>query len=116
MSKLLYAKTHEWIQVEGNKGKIGISEFAAKAMGDIVFVELPSVGAKVAAGKALCNVESVKAVSECFSPASGTIVAVNTELEDNPGKINEAALDAWIVEIEIDGLGDGLSETETIEE
>ena len=114
--KMLYAKTHEWIRVEGNRGKIGISEFAAQKMGDIVFVELPAVGDKVDAGKPLCNIESVKAVAECFSPASGTIVAVNGELDDNPGQINTNALEAWIVEIEVDGLPEGLSETDEIGE
>ena len=116
MSKLLYAKTHEWIAVDGNKGRIGISEHAAKLMGDIVFIELPTVGAAVSCGKPLCNVESVKAVAECFSPACGKITAVNDELDANPGKINESPMDAWIAEIEIEQLSDELSETEIIEE
>jgi glycine cleavage system H protein len=113
MATLYFSKTHEWISVDGTKGKIGLSDHAQKELGDLVFVELPSVGDRVEAGKAFLNVESVKAVSEAYAPATGIITAVNEELESAPEKINESAMDAWIVEIEVEKLADDLmSESE----
>lgn len=108
MSKRMYNKSHEWILVEGEVGKIGISEHAQKELGDLVFVELPEVDEEVKIGQAFMNVESVKAVSELYSPANGKILAVNEELESSPELINDSALDAWIVEISIEKLSDEL--------
>lgn len=96
-----YSKTHEWVNLEGEKAKVGISVYASEELGDIVYVSLPEVGDEVVAGETLCEVESVKAVSEIMSPVNGTIVAVNEDLEDAPESINEDALNAWIAEIEI---------------
>lgn len=94
-----YTKQHEWIKVEGNTGTIGITDHAQSSLGDIVFVELPKPGAEVAAGKAFGTVESVKAVSELFAPASGSVTAVNEQLATTPEKINEDAHSAWMIKI-----------------
>lgn len=98
---LKYTKEHEWIKVEGNKGRIGISDYAQHAMGDIVFVELPEVGASVSAGGDFCVVESVKGANDVYSPASGKVVEVNEALEDSPEAINEDPFGSWIAVIEI---------------
>jgi len=94
-----YTKEHEWIQVEGTSGTVGITHHAQEALGDIVFVELPKPGAEVAAGKSFGTVESVKAVSELYAPASGTVTAVNEELNTAPEKINQDAHAAWMIKI-----------------
>ena len=97
-----YTKTHEWINVEGNKGTIGISDFAQKELGDIVFVEAPAVGDQVKAGTQMGTVESVKAVSELNCPASGKVVEVNGELANSPQFVNEDPMGkGWIIRIEI---------------
>ncbi len=103
-----YSKSHEWINVEGNKAKIGLTDYAQKELGDLVYVNLPEVGSEVKCGEAFTDVESVKAVSEVLSPCCGTVVAVNDELENAPEKINEDAMNAWIVEVEVKGLADDL--------
>lgn len=99
--KLLFSKTHEWAAVDGKIAKIGISDHAQKELGDLVFVNLPEVGKTVKAGEVLCDVESVKAVSDLYAPVSGKIVKVNDELESEPALINEDAMGAWICEIEV---------------
>jgi glycine cleavage system H protein len=99
---LLYTPEHEWIRVEGEKAVIGISKFAQEQLGDIVFVELPEVGAQVEQGSPFGVVESVKTVSDLYAPASGKVVAVNKDLETNPEKVNsEPYGEGWIVEIEL---------------
>nr|WP_321499672.1 glycine cleavage system protein GcvH [uncultured Dethiosulfovibrio sp.] len=98
---LKYTKEHEWIRVEGNKGYVGISDYAQHAMGDIVFVELPEVGASVSAGGDFCVVESVKGANDIYSPASGEVVEVNEALEDSPEAINEDPYGSWIAAIKI---------------
>ena len=108
MDKLYFAKTEEWFLTDGKKGKVGLTDFAQNELGDLVFVEMPAVGTKVTGGKPLCNVESVKAVSEVYSPCCGTIVAINEDVEASPGKINESPMEAWIVEIEVEKLSEGL--------
>ncbi|MCL2675803.1 MAG: glycine cleavage system protein GcvH [Firmicutes bacterium] len=108
MAKLMFTKTHEWILVDGQKGKIGLSDYAQKQLGDLVFIELPALGAKVAAGRAFMNVESVKAVSELNCPATGFVLAVNNDLEAAPEKVNQDPMGAWIVEIEFESLCDCL--------
>jgi glycine cleavage system H protein len=107
-ANLKYAKTHEWVDVTGGTAKIGISDFAQSELGDLVFVELPEVGTEVACGKAFANVESVKAVSEIYSPVCGKVIAVNEELMDSPELINEKPYDAWFVEVEVKCVSDKL--------
>ena len=105
---LYYAQTHEWAETEGNLATVGISDHAQHELGDIVFIELPEKGKKVVAGKFLCEVESVKAVSEIYSPVTGTVVEVNEELESSPEKINENARANWICKIEFTSIPENL--------
>jgi glycine cleavage system H protein len=113
MSQARYSKDHEYVVVEGDLGTIGISEHAQAQLGDVVFVELPTIGDKLAAGAQAAVVESVKAASEVFSPVSGEVVASNSALESEPSLINEDAMGkGWIFKIrlsnpaEIDALMD----------
>lgn len=106
-----YTKEHEWIKVEGDTGTVGITFHAQKELGDIVYVDLPKVGASISAGKTMGSVESVKAVSDIYAPASGEVVAVNDELATQPEKLNQDPHGtAWLVKIrltnrqELDGL------------
>ena len=94
-----YTKEHEWIQVNGNSGTIGITHYAQESLGDIVFVETPKIGAELTAGKTFGTVESVKAVSDLFAPASGTVTEVNGELATAPEKVNKDAHGSWMVKI-----------------
>jgi len=95
-----YAKDHEWVRIEGDKARIGISDYAQDQLGDIVFVELPEVGSKLSKGDEFGTVESVKAVSELYMPVGGEVVSVNNGLEDAPEKVNNAPYtDGWMVEI-----------------
>jgi glycine cleavage system H protein len=96
---LKYAQSHEWMLEEGDRVKVGISDFAQDALGDLVFVNLPEVGDTVDCGEPFADVESVKAVSDIYSPVSGEVVAVNTDLLDAPEAINGAPYDAWLVEV-----------------
>jgi glycine cleavage system H protein len=99
-SELKYVKSHEWLNyLEPNRVRIGISDFAQKAMGDIVFINLPQLGDPATAGEPLCDVESVKSVEDIFSPVSGEITAINEKLLDHPELINADPYDAWIVEV-----------------
>jgi glycine cleavage system H protein len=118
-----YTKDHEWIQVSGGTGTIGITDYAQHALGDVVFVELPKVGAKVKAGDVLGTVESVKAVSEVFSPVTGEVAETNSELATAPEKINQDPhRAAWLVKIkladanEASKLMDAKTYTEYVEE
>jgi glycine cleavage system H protein len=101
-----YTKEHEWIKVEGDTGTIGITDYAQNSLGDIVFVELPKIGAKVETGKSLGTVESVKAVSDVYSPASGAVTAINEELTKEPERINSDAHSAWLIKLKLDGAPD----------
>lgn len=97
-----FTKDHEWIKVEGTKGRVGLANYAQDQLGDIVFVELPSVGAQINKGDVFGVVESVKAASDCYCPANGTVTAVNDSLGDEPGLINsDPHGDGWIFEIEL---------------
>ena len=96
-----YTREHEWIQVKGSTGTVGITDHAQESLGDIVFVELPKVGTQLQAGKSFGTVESVKAVSELYAPASGTVTAVNDALNQSPENINKDAHSAWMVKIEL---------------
>src|SRR5580658_7374184 len=96
-----YTREHEWIEASGNAATVGITDHAQDSLGDIVFVELPKVGAKVEKGKVFGSVESVKAVSDLYSPVTGTVVEVNEELATAPEKINTDAHGAWILKVEL---------------
>jgi glycine cleavage system H protein len=99
-TNLKFLKSHEWVEFTGdNTARIGISDFAQQALGGIVFVGLPEKGDTLTAGDSLGDVESVKAASDIISPISGVVTAVNEELNDDPGKINEDAYGAWLVEV-----------------
>jgi glycine cleavage system H protein len=99
---LKYTKEHEWIKVEGDTGTIGITDFAQHELGDIVFVELPKLGAKVEFMKAFGTIEAVKAVSDIFSPLTGEIVGVNTALETNAAVINTDPYgEGWIIKVKL---------------
>lgn len=97
---LKYAKSHEWVRQEGDTYVIGLTDFAQDELGDIVFVNLPQEGDAVSAGEAFSDVESVKAVSDVLSPVSGTVVAVNEELMDDPAKVNSDPYGAWFIKVE----------------
>jgi glycine cleavage system H protein len=101
-----YTKEHEWISVEGKIGTVGITDYAQNSLGDIVFVELPKVGDELDAGKIFGSVESVKAVSDLYSPVSGTVTAVNEELKDAPEKVNADANTTWMLKLELKDAGE----------
>ncbi len=96
-----YTREHEWIDVSGKTGKVGITDYAQDTLGDIVFVDLPKVGSTVEKGKTFGSVESVKAVSDLYSPVSGNVIEVNQELATAPEKINADAHGAWILKVEL---------------
>ncbi|MBF0521692.1 MAG: glycine cleavage system protein GcvH [Candidatus Omnitrophica bacterium] len=99
---LLYTKEHEWVSLEDNIATVGISDYAQEALGDITFIELPSVDDEIDQFGQLASVESVKAASDIFSPISGKIIEVNADLESEPGLINKSPYDkGWIAKIEI---------------
>ena len=98
---LLYSKSHEWVEFTSeNTARVGLTDFAQDQLGSLVFVNLPEVGDSVKVGEALGDVESVKAVSDVYSPLSGTVSAVNEELLDTPEAINQDPYGAWLVEVE----------------
>jgi glycine cleavage system H protein len=98
----LYTKDHEWIKVEGSIGTIGVTDYAQHELGDVVFVELPKVGAEIKAGQSFGTVESVKAVSEIFSPVSGKVTEINPELAEAPEKINQDPHGtAWLIKLQL---------------
>src|SRR6516162_725364 len=105
-----YTKEHEWIQVNGTSATVGITDYAQESLGDIVFVETPKVGAELTAGKTFGTVESVKAVSDLFAPASGTVTEVNGDLATAPEKINKDANGTWMIKVKLSNPGelDGL--------
>ena len=96
-----YTKEHEWVEVGGKTGKVGITDYAQSTLGDIVFVDLPKPGSKVEKGKVFGSVESVKAVSDLYSPVTGTVLEVNEELATAPEKINTDAHGAWMLKVKI---------------
>lgn len=99
---LRYTKDHEWVKVDGDVATVGISEFAVEQLGDITLVEMPDVGNEIKAGETIGIVESVKAVSDVYAPISGTVKAVNEELDDAPEKVNEDCFGAgWMLQIQI---------------
>ena len=101
-----YTKEHEWIQVNGNSATVGITDYAQESLGDIVFVDLPKQGAEITAGKTFGTVESVKAVSDLFAPASGSVTEVNGELATAPEKINKDANTTWMIKVALKNPGE----------
>ncbi len=107
MSSVNFSKEHEWIRVEGANAVVGITEFAQEQLGDVVFVELPEVGASVTKGGEAAVVESVKAASEIYAPASGEVTEVNQALADDPGRINADAMgEGWLFKIRLSDAAD----------
>ncbi len=103
LENLRYSKDHEWVAVDGEKATIGITDYAQHSLGDVVYVELPKVGDKLAAHDAFGSVESVKAVSEIFTPISGEVLEVNDSLNDAPEVVNNDSYgDAWMIKIKMD--------------
>jgi len=98
-----YAKSHEWVLIEGETATIGITDYAQSSLGDIVFVELPKVGQEIEAGSTFGSVESVKAVSDLYSPVTGAVTEINEALNDAPETINTAANDTWIIKVALKG-------------
>ncbi|MEQ2527225.1 glycine cleavage system protein GcvH [Robertmurraya yapensis] len=99
--ELRYSKEHEWVKIEGEQARIGITDFAQSELGDIVFVELPEIGDEVTANEPFGSVESVKTVSELYAPISGKVVEINEELNDSPEFVNESPYEkAWMIVIE----------------
>jgi glycine cleavage system H protein len=108
--ELQYTKSHEWVRTEDDTATVGITDYAQEELGDIVFVELPEEGATFEAGDSFGTVESVKAVSDIYSPVGGEVVEVNETLNDSPEKINEDPYgDGWIIKLRTSGEGDLLS-------
>ncbi|MCS7028253.1 MAG: glycine cleavage system protein GcvH [Bacteroidia bacterium] len=101
-SDLKYTSEHEWIRVEGNIGIVGITDFAQKELGDIVYVDIPVLGKTIAQNEVFGSIETVKVVSDLFSPVSGKVIEVNTSINDAPEKINRSPYDeGWLIKIEI---------------
>jgi len=102
VAQILYSREHEYVRVEGEEGVVGISDHAQAQLGDVVFAEVPPVGKKLKQGDAAAVVESVKAASDVFAPASGEVIAVNSEVESTPGLINEDALGkGWLFRLKL---------------
>ena len=116
-----YSESHEWIELDGDTAALGISKYAADSLGDITYVEIPMPGKAVAAGDVLCTVESVKAVSDVYSPVSGTVSEGNADLEADPGALNADPENTWICKISgvkasaLDGLMDAAAYAKFIE-
>jgi glycine cleavage system H protein len=96
---LKYTKDHEWVRVAADEAAVGITDFAQKQLGDVVFVELPEVGRTLSQGEVFGTIESVKAVSELFAPVSGEVVAVNADLGTHPDQVNSQPHDAWMIKV-----------------
>jgi len=112
-----YTESHEWVKIEGKMATIGVTDFAQHAMGDVVYVELPEVGASFVKGDDFCVVESVKGANDVYAPLSGKVVKVNEGLDDAPEKVNQDAFGSWIAEIECSDLSeaDGLMDAAAYE-
>lgn len=114
MSKVLYVKSHEWVEfLDDTTARVGISDYAQNELGDLVFISLPEEGDEVSVGESFADIESVKAVSNVYSPVSGNVKAVNEDLLDQPELVNSDAMDAWFIEVEnISDKADLLTEEE----
>jgi glycine cleavage system H protein len=96
-----YSKDHEWISISGTRGRVGITDYAQKQLGDVVYLELPDVGSQFKQGQVFGGIESVKAVSELYAPMSGRVVEVNTDLRDRPEAVNRDPHHAWMIVLEL---------------
>ena len=105
-AELKYTKDHEWVRVEGDHGIVGITDYAQKQLGDVVYVELPEIGAKLKQGQSFGTIESVKAVSELYSPVTGEVVEVNSALKDKPETVNKDPHASWMVVIKLANPGE----------
>jgi glycine cleavage system H protein len=101
-----YTKDHEWIDVSGDKGKVGITDYAQSQLGDVVYIDLPDVGRRVKAGESFGTIESVKAVSELYAPVSGEVVEVNSALKDKPDTINSDPYGSWMIVVRLTNAGE----------
>lgn len=111
-----YLKSHEWVRIDGDIATVGISDFAQSELGGIVFVNLPQVGDTVEAGVSFADVESVKSVSDVFSPLTGTVCEINEEIIDNPQLINDSPYSAWFIKCDKFTLSDELMNCEQYKE
>ena len=115
-----YTKDHEWIELAGDRGRVGITDFAQQQLGDVVYVELPEVGAKLKAGQSFGTIESVKAVSELYAPVAGEVVEVNAALKDKPETVNANPHTSWMIVVrlndpaEVAGLLDAAQYTQLV--
>jgi glycine cleavage system H protein len=105
-ANLKYTKDHEWIELNGDKGKVGITDYAQQQLGDVVYVELPEVGAKLKQGQSFGTIESVKAVSELYSPVTGEVVEVNAALKDKPETVNGNPHGSWMIVVKLANPGE----------
>ena len=101
-----YTKDHEWIELEGDRGRVGITDYAQQQLGDVVYVDLPEVGAKLKQGQSFGTIESVKAVSELYSPVSGEVAEVNTALKDKPEMTNKDPHATWMIVLKLTNPGE----------
>ena len=100
-----YTKDHEWLRLSGGVGEVGITDYAQQQLGDVVYVELPDVGAQVTAGQGFGSIESVKAVSELFAPVSGRVTAVNDHLKQHPETVNSNPHGTWLIKLDVSDPG-----------
>jgi glycine cleavage system H protein len=101
-----YTKDHEWIDLTGDRGKVGITDYAQKQLGDVVYLELPAVGTKLAKGQSFGTIESVKAVSELYAPVSGEVLETNDSLKSKPEQVNADAHGSWLVVLKLSNLAE----------
>jgi glycine cleavage system H protein len=101
-----YTKDHEWIEIAGDRGRVGITDYAQQQLGDVVYVELPEVGARLKQGQSFGTIESVKAVSELYSPVSGEVAEVNTTLKDKPETVNSDPHGNWMIVLKLTNPGE----------
>ena len=104
-----YTKDHEWIRLSGDTADVGITDYAQRQLGDVVYVDLPDVGRHISAGESFGSIESVKAVSELFAPMSGEVVEVNPRLKDHPEAVNSEPHESWMVKVRLSEPGAGES-------
>jgi glycine cleavage system H protein len=100
-SSLKYTKDHEWLDLAGDRGRIGVTDYAQKQLGDVVFVDLPAIGTKIVRGQSFGTIESVKAVSELFAPVSGEVVEVNASLKEKPEAVNANPHGSWLIAVKL---------------
>jgi len=105
-SALKYTKDHEWIDIDGDRGRIGITDYAQKQLGDVVYIDLPAVGTRLTQGQSFGTIESVKAVSELYSPVSGEVVEVNDALKSKPERVNVDPHASWLVAVKLSNAGE----------